>query len=721
MSDKHSKLTPREFLDQLFGPELRRHLVAISEGGDVIAATFQPTDAAGLEEWVAQHYGMDNLYFSVNRLRSSCVNRKARKEDVEAGLCLHVDVDDPKALARVAAFLPQPTAVVFSGGGYQAFWLLEVETKDLSRVERINKTIADSLGGDHCHNIDRIMRLPGTINVPNKKKRDAGRVPTQAYVVDEATDWSRRYDLDDFNELEGSVSFTGTIVSPASIVPFPLDDLPASVSEMTRGLIRDGDDISRPLGSVNAHFSSRSEVVFRVACDLARSDCSIEVIAGILLNPEHGVSASVLEKNKPADYALRQADRALVVVDSGWPDVAKNGAARSTFRNAMLALMRLGLQFSFNLFSYRKLAHGVPLQEYAGELSDDLCHKLRQMVIERFGFDPGKENVRDATHTLCLENPFHPICQYLDSLVWDGIPRVDNWLPAYLGAEPTVLNAAIGKIVLVAAVRRVREPGAKFDTIMVLESSQGGGKSTAIRILAGEDNFSDQEILSLDSKAQMEALEGVWFYELAELEGIGRADIGKVKAFASRAIDQSRMAYGRFKERRPRQNVLIGTTNDDKYLRDPTGNRRFWPLKVDTIDLDGLERDRDQLWAEAALLETKGEGIVLPRELWPLAQAEQEARMEDDPWFDELALLDPDRCDLVSGNLRITSQKILTELIGLPLEHQKQFHTKRLAGLMRKLGWEAPRPLKMKDGSVVRAYQRPSGTDEPDRSAKVNY
>jgi predicted P-loop ATPase len=108
------------------------------------------------------------------------------------------------------------------------------------------------------------------------------------------------------------------------------------------------------------------------------------------------------------------------------------------------------------------------------------------------------------------------------------------------------------------------------------------------------------DILTLDPKSQMEALEGVWLYDSCELEGISRADTSKARAFASRSVDQGRPAYARFKEKRPRQAVPIGTTNDDKYLRDMTGNRNFWPVGVGTIDLDALRRGRDQLWAEAS-------------------------------------------------------------------------------------------------------------------------
>src|SRR5262249_25180585 len=139
----------------------------------------------------------------------------------------------------------------------------------------------------------------------------------------------------------------------------------------------------------------------------------------------------------------------------------------------------------------------------------------------------------------------------------------------------TPLNRAIGRKTLIAGVRRIRKPGCKKDEILVLEGPEGTGKSTAGLVLAGgPENFSDADILTLDAQGQMEALEGVWIYEICELEGLSRADTTKVKAFASRSTDRGRPAYGRFRENWPRQNIFIGTTNDDKYLRDQLGNRR---------------------------------------------------------------------------------------------------------------------------------------------------
>jgi hypothetical protein len=526
-----------DFLDHMFDAGVTRHLVAISETGKVTARSFGPTERLVTQAWIEARQGDSNIYYSVNALKPTVRNQKARKEDLAAGLHLHVDVDDASALSRIRKFLPKATVVVFSGGGFQAFWKLKEPTPDLARVERINAKLAHDLGGDNCQNIDRVMRLPGTINILNSKKRKMGRVPILAYVVEDETDWSRTYSLDDFDDPGPEAP--AVMLSPTSgaIAPVEVDQLPQTVPEATLELIRQGDDPLNPIGSKDAHFPSRSEVVWRVACELARMGCSVEQIAGVLVNPSHSVSQSILEKRKAGEYALRQAKQALAVVGSTWPDFTKEGRPRSTMRNAMLAMRRLELRFAHDLFRCRKTIEGVHIQEYQGNLSDDACSALRHMVIERFGFDPGKEPTRDAAETLAIENAFHPIRNYLDGLKWDGASRLDRWMTTYLGADDTPLNAAVGRIVLVAAVRRVRQPGIKFDTILVLEGEQGVGKSTAIKILAGPENFSDQNILTLDPKAQMELLEGVWIYELCELEGLSRAETSKVKAFASRSVD----------------------------------------------------------------------------------------------------------------------------------------------------------------------------------------
>lgn len=500
---------------------------------------------------------------------------------------------------------------------------------------------------------------------------------------------------------------------PPDLGPATLEQAGLEPEDPITQLILHGDDMERPIGTANAKYPSRSEVVFRVSIDLIRRGVPQEIVAGILLNPAYKISASVREKSNPRKYAWRQVQSAQTTLESSWPDVFKNGKPKPSYHNALTGLRRLRVTFEHDAFKNRKRVGGHFLNEFQGDLTDDIAAMLRKLFLETFGFDPGKMHLHDALQVACLENTFHPIRDSLDGLFWDGTQRLSSWFHRYLGTENTPLNSAIGTLLLVAAVRRVRRPGCKFDYMVVFEGAQGTGKSTAVAILAGEGNFSDQNLMALDDKAQMEALEGVWFYEVAELDGMSRAETSKIKAFISRTEDRGRPAYARFKESWPRQCVLVGTTNESFYLKDTTGNRRFLPVKTGEIDLEALRHDRDQLFAEAAALEASGFSITLPKDLWDAASASQAERMQDDPWLDTLAR--------VKGHVRDGVERVATEMLfdegclDIPPAQRQSFHPKRIATVMRELGWDGPKKVRVHQGNdPVRGYERPANRpDDP--------
>ena len=292
---------------------------------------------------------------------------------------------------------------------------------------------------------------------------------------------------------------------------------------------------------------------------------------------------------------------------------------------------------------------------------------------------------------------------------WDGKPRLDAWVVTYLGCEDTKLNRAIGRKVLIAGVRRARDPGCKFDNITVLEGDEGLLKSTVIRILAGDENFSDQSLLGAHDKEVQELLAGVWFHESADLAGMRRADVEHIKAFASRQVDRARPAYGRNTEWRKRRSIEWGTTNNSEYLQSQTGNRRFWPLRVGSvIKIEELERDRLQLLGEAATCEADSESLVLDRALWPDAVEAQEARRVKHPWEDILADI-PEfvsswtnsddgvsrqvATDIIhhehDGTERVASIDLLEHVLKVPAARQTVADSMRLADAMRALGGSA--------------------------------
>ena len=229
----------------------------------------------------------------------------------------------------------------------------------------------------------------------------------------------------------------------------------------------------------------------------------------------------------------------------------------------------------------------------------------------------------------------HPVRDYLASLAWDGIPRIETWALGYLGAADTPLHRAFGALWLISAVARIMRAGSKVDHMLILEGPQGARKSTALRVLAGDDWFTD-ELAEIGSKDASQQMRGVWIIEIAELDAIGRAEVSRIKAFLTRTVDRYRPPYGRYVIDVPRQCVFAGSVNPDTYLRDETGNRRFWPVRCGDIDLNAIRRDRDQLWAEAASRYREGAVWWLTDPaLIAMANKEQEARYQSDAW-DEL-------------------------------------------------------------------------------------
>ncbi len=399
-------------------------------------------------------------------------------------------------------------------------------------------------------------------------------------------------------------------------------------------------------------------------------------------------------------------------------DVDKHGNPKATFANARVAIEALGVVCRYDAFHDRLFVGGRMIEQWAGELSDYVVVMLRELIVRKYGFDPGREHTRDAAVQLCQKNKFDPVLEYLDGVKWDGQPRLDTWLSTYFGAEDTPLNRAIGRLTLIAAVRRARHPGCKFDQILVFEGAEGRGKSSAIEILAGSDNFSDQLILTLDERAQQEAVTGVWIYELAEIAGISKADVDRVKAFASRTVDRARPAYGRFRVNRPRRCVFIATTNNDTYLKSQTGNRRFWPVKVGRAEIAKVVADRDQLWAEAAVLEAAGSTLTLPEDLWAEAAHEQEQRLDHDPWIDALEGVNGHLCRSEQTGLqelRVAAVLLLSEHLGIPRERQGDAAFKRLSACMRRIGWLGPTKLRI-NGEVTRGYRRPLEREPGTRS-----
>lgn len=232
---------------------------------------------------------------------------------------------------------------------------------------------------------------------------------------------------------------------------------------------------------------------------------------------------------------------------------------------------------------------------------------------------------------------FHPVRDYLDTLPkWDNTPRLDTLFIRYLQADDTDYVRAVTRKTLAAAVARIYHPGTKFDTVLVLDGIQGIGKSTMWKSLAGDDYFSDAlSLTDMDDKSGAEKLQGFWIIEIGELAGMKKADIEKVKSFLSTSDDKYRPSYGKVVESHPRQCIVVATVNGEQgYLRDITGNRRFWIVKCrktcSQVNWKITSEERDQIWAEAKHYYESGEKLYLEGSLLSDAEEAQRSAMEAD-------------------------------------------------------------------------------------------
>ncbi|QIG93487.1 virulence-associated E family protein [Bradyrhizobium sp. 6(2017)] len=417
-----------------------------------------------------------------------------------------------------------------------------------------------------------------------------------------------------------------------------------------------------------------------------------------------------------------------------WRERRKNGSPRPSMHNARLAVCALGIECKYDtfhgkmLFGYQGDTTQHALEKLLGEVSDNGIIALRQLMSDRFGFDLTEKHVRDAVTSLALEHCFDPV---VDMLVeaegnWDRKPRLDRMAVDYFNCSDTPLNAACVRKTMIAAVARARVPGIKFDQILVLESEEGFNKSTAWRVLAGDNNFSDEKIIGRENREVQEQLAGIWIHENADLAGLKKAEVETVKAYASRQVDIARPAYDHFVKKQPRHSIEIGTTNSTEYLQSQTGNRRFWPLLVqEPIDIEKLKRDRMQLWGEAAYYQTQGETLVLDEELWTVAGREQEHRRVKDPWEDLLRNI-PDQTvygyskdgvwhegvrNIIDHSFvdkaQVSAADLLTYLLDVAPGNQRVEHTMRLANAMKKVGWQrTSNGYVTINGQRVRGYYR---------------
>ncbi|WP_195509889.1 virulence-associated E family protein [Clostridium tyrobutyricum] len=331
-------------------------------------------------------------------------------------------------------------------------------------------------------------------------------------------------------------------------------------------------------------------------------------------------------------------------VDTEWLkllEVDKRGFYKSTIGNIVLILENdpyLKEKIALNEFSHRTVIKGdLPWHKLKnieeGETWKDSDDAALRYYIEKVYDITSPTKINDALLIVEEKNKYHPIRDYLEEIAWDGARRIETLFIDYLGAENNVYTRTVTRKAMVAAVARVFVPGIKFDYMLVLVGKQGIGKSHIISLL-GQNWYSDS-LNTVQGKEAYEQLQDAWLIEMAELSATKKAEAEAVKHFISKREDIYRVAYGKRVTKFPRQCVFFGTTNDNDFLRDKTGNRRYWPVVVGinksnkNLWTDMTQNEIDQIWAEALKLWRNGEKLFLTPDLEKEAVKVQEQHTEE--------------------------------------------------------------------------------------------
>lgn len=362
-----------------------------------------------------------------------------------------------------------------------------------------------------------------------------------------------------------------------------------------------------------------------------------------------------------------------------------------------------GIRFTYDEFANKPMVYypGPNGHPYHGEIDDLVRSDIWLGVERRYHFLPPKQLFYDVTDNIAWENRFHPVLDYLQGLVWDGIPRIDEWVIRTSGADDTDYIRAVSSIMLIAAVKRVTTPGCKYDEMVIFESGkQGLLKSSALRTLCPRDEwFSDNLPLNLKAQELIELTAGKWIIEVAELNKIKATQIEHIKALLSRQDDTARLAYRHDPKTQRRQCIFVGTTNSYTYLTDQTGNRRFWPIRVGKFDVEWIRQFRDQMWAEAFAREQAGASIRLPESLYSAAEKQQDHRLVDDEWRNILDLY------FEKQEIRVAYDEIWEQL-AVPVERRNNTATQRVAEVMQSLGFVKASSVRNRNGKTAKGWKR---------------
>lgn len=354
-------------------------------------------------------------------------------------------------------------------------------------------------------------------------------------------------------------------------------------------------------------------------------------------------------------------------------------------------------EFSRRVYWRRTAPHQPGLPAPTGELQDSDIIYVQHWLARTHGVAFTGDSVFSAINAAARANSFHPVKEYLASTPWDGVQRLPTMLKTYFGVqEAEAFAAQAGVLWMISAVARIYRPGCQADYMLILEGKQNLGKSTGLKTLFGKDWYSNSK-LPIGSDEAPKKLQGKWCQEIAELDAFRGRAWNEVKSFITDATDRYRDSYGRTSQDHPRTCIFAGTTNEEEYLGDRTGNRRFWPLKCTRVDREAIARDRNLLWAEALARFESGEPWYFQDE--SLARAEQRKREQREPWYEIIVQwLERPTCPEPDGSRRLidmsqgfTQAELLSGALSLRSSDMTPQAQQRAGFVLSRLGYKRAR------------------------------
>jgi predicted P-loop ATPase len=675
------------------------------------------------------------IYVTVNQ--TDLKGRK--KENITAVRAVWTDVDgEPKQKPPL-----KPSIINKTAGGLHYYWL----AKDLKNdeCEKVNKLIAKFMGGDkNACDVSRVLRIPGfdhckgerievanvfsfldaeyplnqllngfsTPEEPQKPKKSNGQNQKSRFEFGATTRYGQtalnteteRIRSCDPESHERNTQLNKSAYSLGQLVAGQEVDESAASSELLSAAISTGLKEREARSTIRSGIESGKKVPrssSRGNLALAHSNPEFEPEMqpdppGPKESWEHNMSYTRVGKDgKDVVISKDPGNIALILINS---PIWKGTIAFD------------GFGYSIQYAKDCPKLEGLPYPKAGEKLEEHHIVYFQQLFkkYERVSFS--KDMMFSGIEMAAQHNTYHPVKNYLKSLKWDKKERIKTWLSTYMGAELDEKTCQIGLMWLVSAMARVMRPGCQADHTLILEGPQGVGKSTALRILAGQ--WYQGNLGNLRDKDSMGNLAGHWIVEIDELDAFRGMASTLVKRFLTQTVDQFRPPYGRLLVERPRQCVFCGTTNEEHYLHDPTGGRRFWPVSCGRLDLKALKRDRDQIWAEAYRLYKTGFKWWPDEEMTRNIAEIQEKRFDHDPW--EEIIVEYIKKPTLAIEPYVTIRDILEHCLEIEIERQDRRVQMRIAAILRRAGYK--RKQRMDDGKRSWVYVQSHGVDFTDKS-----